>query len=114
MASILDVSKPIVIDRLEEIKNSLKSQTEKIDEYKNYLLEDCNYRLPDVFLEFIAREKLDCKYTEDELKTMRESYLKRKEQIERENRLTDIEEEKEKEEKKLMATALMEHTVEEI
>lgn len=34
----------------------------------DYLLNDCNYRLPDIFLEFIAREKLEYKYTEQEIK----------------------------------------------
>jgi hypothetical protein len=70
------------IDKLTEIKNSSYDPNDKIRMYKDYLLNDCNYRLPDVFLEFVAREKLDLKYTEEEINNMKQQYHRKKEIIE--------------------------------
>jgi hypothetical protein len=60
------------IDILERIKSSNQTDYQKITEYKKYLLDDKSYRFPDMFLEFIARERLDLKFTEEEIATMRE------------------------------------------
>lgn len=70
------------IDKLTEIKNSSYDPNDKIKMYKDYLLNDCNYRLPDVFLEFVAREKLDLKYTEEEINNMKQEYIRKKEIVE--------------------------------
>tara|TARA_R110000796_G_scaffold177266_2_gene294115 strand:- start:4244 stop:4543 length:300 start_codon:yes stop_codon:yes gene_type:complete len=70
------------IDKLTEIKNSSYDPNDKIRMYKDYLLNDCNYRLPDVFLEFVAREKLDLKYTEEEINNMKQEYIRKKEIVE--------------------------------
>mgnify|MGYP003663487170 FL=1 len=67
------------VDKLTEIKNSSYDPIDKIRLYKDYLLNDCNYRLPDVFLEFVAREKLDLKYTEEEINNMKQQYHRKKE-----------------------------------
>tara|TARA_R110000851_G_scaffold28945_1_gene80327 strand:- start:848 stop:1153 length:306 start_codon:yes stop_codon:yes gene_type:complete len=69
------------VDKLKEIKNSSYDPNDKIRMYKDYLLNDCNYRLPDIFLEFVAREKLDLKYTEEEITNMKEQYYRKKEII---------------------------------
>ena len=69
------------VDKLKEIKNSSYDPSDKIRMYKDYLLNDCNYRLPDIFLEFVAREKLDLKYTEEEITNMKEQYYRKKEII---------------------------------
>ncbi len=66
-------------DIISEIKyNDKLTKKEKIKKYKDYLLDECNYRLPDMFLEFIAREQLDLKYTEEELSNIRNQYNKKK------------------------------------
>lgn len=84
-------------DIVSEIKSNEKlTKKEQIQKYMDYLLNDCNYRLPDIFLEFIAREKLEYKYTEQEIKDMREHFLRRQEEIEDQNKLADIKEEQEK------------------
>ncbi len=84
-------------DIVSEIKSNDKlTKKEQIKKYMDYLLNDCNYRLPDIFLEFIAREKLDYKYTEQEIKDMRGQFLRRQEEIEDQNKLADIKEEQEK------------------
>ena len=84
-------------DIIGEIKSNIKlTKKEKIEKYKDYLLNDCNYRLPDIFLEFIAREQLDCKFTEEEIKNMREHFHRKQEEIEDQNKLADIKEEEEK------------------
>ena len=70
------------VDKLTEIKNSSYDPIDKIRLYKEYLLNDCNYRLPDIFLEFVAREKLDLKYTEAEINNMKEQYYRKKEIVE--------------------------------
>lgn len=70
------------VDKLKEIKNSSYDPNDKIRMYKDYLLNDCNYRLPDIFLEFVAREKLDLKYTEEEITNMKEQYYRKKEIVE--------------------------------
>ena len=70
------------IDKLTEIKNSSYDPNDKIRMYKDYLLNDCNYRLPDIFLEFVAREKLDLKYTEEEINNMKQEYIRKKEIVE--------------------------------
>tara|TARA_R110000803_G_scaffold4467_2_gene15039 strand:- start:120 stop:419 length:300 start_codon:yes stop_codon:yes gene_type:complete len=70
------------VDKLTEIKNSSYDPIDKIRLYKEYLLNDCNYRLPDIFLEFVAREKLDLKYTEAEINNMKEQYYHKKEIVE--------------------------------
>ena len=84
-------------DIVSEIKSNDKlTKKEQIKKYMDYLLNDCNYRLPDIFLEFIAREKLEYKYTEQEIKDMREHFLRRQEEIEDQNKLADIKEEQAK------------------
>jgi hypothetical protein len=84
-------------DIVSEIKSNDKlTKKEQIKKYMDYLLNDCNYRLPDIFLEFIAREKLEYKYTEQEIKNMREHFLRRQEEIEDQNKLADIKEEQAK------------------
>lgn len=70
------------VDKLTEIKNSSYDPIDKIRLYKDYLLNDCNYRLPDIFLEFVAREQLDLKYTEAEINNMKEQYYRKKEIVE--------------------------------
>lgn len=85
------------VDIISEIKNNSKlNKREQIKKYMDYLLNDCNYRLPDMFLEFIAREKLDYKYTEEEIKRMRGEFHRRQEEIEDQNKMGDIKEMAEK------------------
>ena len=79
-----------VDDIISEIKNSNLSKKEQIRKYMDYLLNDCNYRLPDMFLEFISRDKLDYKYTEEEIKKMRGDFHRKQEEIEDQNRMADI------------------------
>jgi len=84
-------------DIVSEIKSNIKlTKKEQIEKYMDYLLNDCNYRLPDIFLEFIAREKLDYKFTEEEIKNMREHFHRRQEELEEQNKLAVIKEEEEK------------------
>ena len=83
-------------DIISEIKNSNLNKREQIKKYKDYLLNDCNYRLPDMFLEIVAREHLDYKYTESEITKMRETFLRKQEEIEEQNRIADLKEEEEK------------------
>ena len=73
------------IDILDEIKNSNQSNYDKIKQYKKYLLDDKSYRFPDIFLEFIARERLDLKFTQDEINDMRAKFDLKTEQIKTEN-----------------------------
>ena len=85
------------VDIISEIKNNSKlNKREQIKKYMDYLLNDCNYRLPDMFLEFIAREKLDYKYTEEEIKRMRGEFHRRQEEIEDQNKMGAIKEMAEK------------------
>ena len=85
------------VDIISEIKSNIKlTKKEQIKKYMDYLLNDCNYRLPDMFLEFIARDKLDYKYTEEEIKRMRGEFNRRQEEIEDQNRMADIKEMAEK------------------
>ena len=83
-------------DIISEIKNSNLNKREQIKKYKDYLLNDCNYRLPDMFLEIVAREHLDYKYTESEITKMRETFHRKQEEIEEQNRIADLKEEEEK------------------
>jgi len=80
------------VDKLTEIKNSGLTKKAQIKSYMDYLLNECNYRLPDIFLEFIAREHLECKHTEEEIKTMRERFVRRQEEVEEQNTLADLKE----------------------
>ncbi len=90
-------------DIISEIKSNCKlTKKEQIEKYMDYLLNDCNYRLPDIFLEFIAREKLDYKFTEEEIKNMREQFHRRQEEVEEQNKLADIKEQQEKNNKVLI------------
>jgi len=90
-------------DIITEIKSNTKlTKNEQIKKYKDYLLNDCNYRLPDIFLELVARDKLDYKYTQEELNKMREQFNIKKEEIEDQNKLADIKEEQEKNHKMLI------------
>ena len=90
-------------DIISEIKSNYKlTKKEQIEKYMDYLLNDCNYRLPDIFLEFIAREKLDYKFTEEEIKNMREQFHRRQEEVEEQNKLADIKEQQEKNNKVLI------------
>tara|TARA_R110000796_G_scaffold106224_2_gene216615 strand:+ start:217 stop:480 length:264 start_codon:yes stop_codon:yes gene_type:complete len=73
------------VDILYEIKNSNQSNYDKIKQYKKYLLDDKSYRFPDIFLEFIARERLDLKFTKDEIIDMRQKFDLKTEQIKTEN-----------------------------
>ena len=73
------------VDILYEIKNSNQSNFDKIKQYKKYLLDDKSYRFPDIFLEFIARERLDLKFTKDEIIDMRQKFDLKTEQIKNEN-----------------------------
>ena len=80
-------------DIISEIKyNDKLTKKEKIKKYKDYLLDDCNYRLPDIFLEFVAREHLDLKYREEEIINMREQFHRKQEEIEEQNKLAEIKE----------------------
>ncbi len=102
-------------DIISEIKyNDKLTKKEKIKKYKDYLLDDCNYRLPDMFLEFIAREQLDLKYTEEELSNIRNQYNKKKEIIEEQNKLGDIKENQEKKHIDLLKQIREEIIIEEI
>ena len=73
------------VDILYEIKNSNQSNFDKIKQYKKYLLDDKSYRFPDIFLEFIARERLDLKFTQNEINDMRAKFDLKTEQIKTEN-----------------------------
>lgn len=87
-------------DIISEIKSNEKlTKKEQIKKYMDYLLNDCNTCLPDIFLEFIAREKLEYKYTEEEIKNMREQFHRKQEEIEEQNKLADIKEQEEKNKK---------------
>lgn len=61
-------------DKLEEIKNSGLSNPQQIREYKEYLLNDKNFRFPEFLLEWVAREHLGLQYTETQLENMRNEY----------------------------------------
>tara|TARA_R100001463_G_scaffold112793_1_gene167897 strand:+ start:4109 stop:4426 length:318 start_codon:yes stop_codon:yes gene_type:complete len=65
-------------DKLEEIKNSGLSKSQQIIDYKEYLLNDKNYRFPEFLLEWVAREHLGFQYTEVELESMRNEYKEAK------------------------------------
>ena len=69
-------------DKLEEIKNSGLSHPQQIKEYKEYLLNDKNFRFPEFLLEWVAREHLGLQYTEVELENMRNEYKEAKETYE--------------------------------
>ena len=69
-------------DMLKEIKESGQSDYVKIREYKKYLLDDQNLRFPDIFLEFIARERLELPFSEEEIREMREHSQQKQEEIE--------------------------------
>ena len=63
---------------LEELKNNqtMPNYT-KIKLYKEYLVNEKKLYYPDMMIEFIAREHLDLKYTEEQLIKMREDFLKK-------------------------------------
>tara|TARA_R110000765_G_scaffold326326_1_gene417658 strand:- start:389 stop:715 length:327 start_codon:yes stop_codon:yes gene_type:complete len=82
-------------DIVTQLKNSNLPKTEQVKKYMNYLLNDCNYKLPDMFLEFVAREHLDCKYTEEEITKMRGDFHRKQEVIEEQNTMADLKEKEE-------------------
>tara|TARA_R110001592_G_scaffold111626_3_gene309192 strand:+ start:5585 stop:5875 length:291 start_codon:yes stop_codon:yes gene_type:complete len=59
--------------KLQEIKNSGYSKEVQIKEYMNYLYKNCDYRFPEFMLEWVAREHLDYKFTEEELEGLKQS-----------------------------------------
>lgn len=67
--------------KLEEIKNSGLSKEVQIRDYMEYLYKSCDYRFPEFMLEWVAREHLDYKFTEEELEEMRQSANKSKEEL---------------------------------
>ena len=79
MDSGLSVAPPKNI--LKEIKESGQSDYVKIREYKKHLLDTENLRFPDIFLEFIARERLELPFTEEEIREMREHSQQKQEEI---------------------------------
>ncbi len=59
--------------KLQEIKNSGLSKEIQIRDYMDYLFKSCDYRFTEFMLEWVAREHLDYKFTEEELEEMRQS-----------------------------------------
>lgn len=73
------------LDKLQELKESNYSKNDKIKMYKDFLLNDCEIRLPDICLELVARKKLDLEYTEEELNNIKNKYEEKKSIIEYQN-----------------------------
>ena len=94
----LDLCGESVVDEIEDIKNNDNlSQHQKIRQVKDYLLSQKNFAYPDFVLEWAAREKLGCPFTEEELDKMRTSAKEKQEIINKQNfknKLEDLNEKK--------------------
>ena len=94
----LDLCKESVVDEIEDIKNnSMLTQHQKIKQIKEHLLSQKNFAYPDFVLEWVAREKLGCPFTEEELDSMKQSAKKNQEIIDKQNfrnQLEDLNEKK--------------------
>ncbi len=93
----LDLCKESVVDEIEDIKNnSALTQHQKIKQVKEYLLSQKNFAYPDFVLEWAAREKLGCPFTEEELDSMRKSAKQKQEIIDKQNFRNELEDLNEK------------------
>lgn len=88
----LDLCGDTQIDEIEDIKNnSSLSQHQKIKQVKEYFLSQKNFAYPDFILEWVAREKLGCPFTEEELDKMRNSAKQKQEIIDKQNFRNELE-----------------------
>ena len=93
----LDLCKESVVDEIEDIKNnSTLTQHQKIKQVKEYFLSQKNFAYPDFVLEWAAREKLGCPFTEQELDSMRKSAKQKQEIIDKQNFKNELEDLNEK------------------
>ena len=93
----LDLCADNTIDEIEDIKNnSALTQHQKIKQVKDYLFSQKNFAYPDFILEWVAREKLNCPFTEDELDKMRKSAKQKQEIIDKQNFRNELEDLNEK------------------
>ena len=93
----LDLCKENVVDEIEDIKNnSMLTQHQKIKLVKEHLLSQKNFAYPDFVLEWAAREKLGCPFTEEELDSMKQSAKKNQEIIDKQNFRNELEDLNEK------------------
>jgi len=82
----LDLCGDTQIDEIEDIKNNNSlSQYQKIKQIKEYFLSKKNFAYPDFILEWIAREKLGCPFTKEELDKMKQLSQKKQEIINKQN-----------------------------
>jgi len=93
----LDLCGESVVDEIEDIKNNDNlSQHQKIKKVKEYLLSQKNFAYPDFVLEWAAREKLGCPFTEEELDKMKQSAKQKQQIIDKQNFKNELEDLNEK------------------
>ena len=74
---------------LQELKdNDMMPNYTKIKLYKEYLVNEKKLYYPDMLIEWIAREHLDLKYSEEDLCVMREDFVNKQNKINNENKLS--------------------------
>lgn len=88
----LDLCSENKIDEIEDIKNNpLLSQHQKIKQVKDYFLSKKNFAYPDFILEWVAREKLGCPFTEEEIEKMKQSAKQKQDIIDKQNFRNELE-----------------------
>jgi hypothetical protein len=88
----LDLCSETQIDEIEDIKNNNSlSQYQKIKQVKEYFLSKKNFAYPDFILEWVAREKLGCPFTKEEIEKMKQSSKQKQEIIDKQNFRNELE-----------------------
>jgi hypothetical protein len=88
----LDLCSNTNIDIIEDIKNNnMLSQFQKIDQVKKHLFQQTNFAFPDFILEWTAREKLGCPFSQEELDLMKKSAKEKQEIINQQNAKAQLE-----------------------
>jgi hypothetical protein len=88
----LDLCSNTSIDIIEDIKNNnMLSQFQKIDQVKKHLFQQTNFAYPDFILEWTAREKLGCPFSQEELDLMKKSAKEKQEIINQQNAKAQLE-----------------------
>jgi hypothetical protein len=92
----LDLCSNTNIDIIEDIKNNnMLSQFQKIDQVKKHLFQQTNFAYPDFILEWTARAKLGCPFSQEELDLMKKSAKEKQEIINQQNAKAQLEMEEE-------------------
>ena len=96
----LDLCSNTQTDIIADIKNNnMLSQFQKIDQVKKHLFQQSNFAYPDFILEWTARAKLGCPFSQEELDLMKKSAKEKQDLINQQNAKAKLEMEEEEKNK---------------